>query len=74
MPLGGCRLYSLECREGFFSVTGLPRLCTKSLVWMGGGRSRTLKGKIPPPKACASIVTQASEKRCKKSRRSLVRC
>src|SRR5215203_2516421 len=24
IPLGGCRLYSPECREGFFSETGLP--------------------------------------------------
>src|SRR5215207_8824831 len=24
IPLGGCRLYSPECREGFFSETGFP--------------------------------------------------
>src|SRR5215212_9100551 len=24
IPLGGCRLYSPECREGFFSESGFP--------------------------------------------------
>src|SRR5215217_7220563 len=35
IPLGGCRLYSLECREGFISETGFVRSRTHAVsgVW-----------------------------------------
>src|SRR5215210_8369462 len=55
IPLGGCRLYSPECREGFVSETGLP---TNSIPGNSEGFIRQEKGRgvgNPGGKVCWAL-------------------